>query len=296
MSAADHSIAGADFPAFPPRWAEVFGEDDFGIFAEFSVKGVCFVWRWIPPGWFMMGSPESELGRYGDEGPQHKVVISRGFWLGETPVTQAQWLALRSENPSRFQGEERPTEQISWEGSVDFARDLGREVPGFCATLPSEAQWEYACRAGTTAAFHNDQPCTRPEGKDPTLELLGWYDENSGQQTHPVKEKKPNAWGLYDLHGNVWEWCLDAWDEGAYAKREKGAVDPLVEAYESRPGRVVRGGSWDFQARGCRSAGRNRHCPGARARTLGFRLAAGQEPAAAEPPSAERPGRRSSAG
>ena len=263
-------------PHFPPAWAEVFGEDDFGIFAECSVKDVRFVWRWITPGRFRMGSPEDEPGRWESEGPQHEVTISRGFWLGETPVTQAQWQAVMSTNPSRFKGDKRPVEQVNWHQCKDFASKLNEHLPGLHAALPSEAQWEYACRADTQSAFNDGSLCTKPEGDDPKLRELGWFDKNSEGKTQDVRQKKPNAWGLYDMHGNVWEWCADAWDEKAYAKRADGAVDPHVDLADDSANRVVRGGSWGNRARNCRSAYRYWGDPGFVWLYRGLRLAAGQ--------------------
>jgi formylglycine-generating enzyme required for sulfatase activity len=274
-----HAPSFALIPFFPPPWAEVFGEDDAGVFAEFVVKEVRFVWRWIPPGRFLMGSPANETGRFGDEGPQHEVTISRGFWLGETPVTQAQWLALRAENPSGFKGDDRPVESVTWPHCADFAAALNAAVPGLAAGLPTEAQWEYACRAGTTAAFHDGSPCTKPEGNDLALVRLGWFDKNSGGGSHPVKQKLPNGWGLCDLHGNVWEWCRD----GRRTYTAEPQTDP-VGPMEAGATRVVRGGSWGTHARYCRAAIRFAWHPGSRNHPRGFRLAAGQEPGAAERP------------
>lgn len=286
---AAHPVPGM-IPPFPPEWAEVFGEDDAGIFAEFTLKEVRFVWRWIPPGRFRMGCGPEDTAGYDKEKPAHEVVITRGFWLGETPVTQAQWLALRPENPSYFEGDDRPVEEVTWPACATFAVDLNVAIPGLAAALPTEAQWEYACRAGTTGAFHDGSPCTRPEGEDPALDRLGWFDGNSGGETHPVKEKLPNAWGLYDLHGNVWEWCRDVGDDKAYAARANGATDPETVAVDGAD-RVVRGGSWINHARICRAAFRFGRVPGFRFRILGFRLAAGLDLRAAEPQSgdAERP-------
>jgi formylglycine-generating enzyme len=270
-------------PHFPPAWAEVFGEDDGGIFAECSVKEVRFVWRWICPGKFRMGSPKDEKGRWSAEGPQHEVRFTRGFWLGETPVTQAQWQAVMGDNPSHFKGDQRPVEQVTWPESRDFAAKLNALLPGLHAALPTEAQWEYACRAGTQSAYHDGSPCTEPSGQDPALDKLGWFDKNSDGQTHGVKLKAANAWGLYDMHGNVWEWCRDAWDEKAYAKRGKITLDPETKEGDESAFRVVRGGSWDFLAQYCRAAFRRRRHPGSRNQSRGLRLAAGQEPGAAEP-------------
>ncbi len=274
-------------PAFPPVWAEVFGEDEFGVFAEFVLKEVRFVWRWIPPGRFWMGSPEDEVERWDAEGPQHEVTISRGFWMGETPVTQTQWMALRADN--------RPVEKVTWDQSESFAVDLNAAIPGLAAGVPTEAQWEYACRAGTTGAFHDGSACTVPEGLDPALDRLGWFDRNSGDATHPVKQKLPNAWGLYDLHGNVWEGCRDRWEIKAYAAREGGVVDPASKVGDLDVYRVIRGGSYRDYGHLCRSAFRRESHPFLARDNQGFRLAAGQEFQAAEPHGAERlpPERRS---
>lgn len=265
-------------PHFPPVWAEVFGEDDGGIFAECSVKEVRFVWRWICPGKFQMGcNPEDEHG-YRDEKPQHEVILTRGFWLGETPVTQAQWQAVMGENPSHFKGPQCPVESVDWHQSMDFATKLNNLLPGLHAALPTEAQWEYACRAGTQNSYHDGSTCTQPEGEDPALNKLGWFDKNSGAETHAVKLKDANAWGLYDMHGNVWEWCRDAWDEKAYAKRGKITHDPETKEDDESAFRIVRGGSWHDQSQTCRAAFRGGHRPGDRGINQGLRLAAGQEP------------------
>lgn len=274
-----------------PAWAEVLALNTFGLRAEFNIRSVNFVLRWVPPGRFLMGSPEDEQGRLESEGPQHEVVITRGFWMGETPVTQEQWQAVMGENPSQFKGSRRPVEQVSWQDSQRFVQTLNGLLPGLHAALPTEAQREYACRAGTQGAFQDGSASTAPVGKDPALDKLGWFDANSGVATHEVKEKKaPNAWGLHDLHGNVWEWCRDAWDEKAYARRQTGVQDPETLADDETVARVVRGGSWLTQARYCRAAIRFRYHPGDRVRNLGLRLSAGQEPPGAEPPSPE--GRR----
>jgi formylglycine-generating enzyme required for sulfatase activity len=285
----------SEIPRFAPSWAEVFGEDELGIFAECTIGGVVFPWRWIPPGHFQMGSPEGERGRFSDEDPQHWVRITRGFWMGETPVTQAQWKAVMGRNPAKFPGDDRPVEQVSWYDCLDLVRRVNVLVPGLRAALPTEAQWEYACRADTTGAFHDGSPCTVPDGMDPALDRLGWFAANSASESHPVRQKLPNRWGLYDLHGNVWEWCRDAWDEGAYGKRRGITEDPEVIG-ESGAGRVVRGGSWVNLARYCRAAIRLRLNPDRDWHSSGLRLSAGQELGAAEPPGAERPARRDGSG
>ncbi|MBS0658080.1 MAG: formylglycine-generating enzyme family protein [Verrucomicrobia bacterium] len=270
-------------PVFAPPWAEIFGEDDFGIFAEFQLQGVPFVWRWIPPGAFLMGSPEGDRNAFLDEQPQHEVTISEGFWLGETPVTQAQWEALTGEQPSHFRGPRRPVESVDWPAACAFAQRLSAALPGLRASLPTEAQWEYACRAGTQGDFYDGSLCTQPDAWDSALHRLGWFLQNSDSRTLEVKQKAPNAWGLFDLLGNVWEWCLDA----MRPYDRKWQLDPSG-ALEGPGGRVVRGGSWANDAQFCRCACRSWFHPGSH-RYLGLRLAAGQEPRSAEPTGAEHP-------
>ncbi len=211
--------------------------------------------RWIPAGRFWMGSPEDEEGRWNDEGPQHEVELSRGFWLFDTPCTQALWQAVMDTDPSEFKGENRPVEQVSWEDCQDFIRELNQRLPGLELGLPTEAQWEYACRAGTTTArYHED------------LDAISWYYNNSGNETHDVGLKRPNAWGLYDMLGNVDEWCYD--DMRNYYST--AAVDPIGSA-ESGAERVFRGGSWFDSARFVRAAFRLAYEPGYRHGFLGFR-------------------------
>ncbi|HQZ64500.1 MAG TPA: SUMF1/EgtB/PvdO family nonheme iron enzyme, partial [Planctomycetaceae bacterium] len=279
-----------------PAWASRLWYDRFGIAAEFTIRGVSFILRRIPPGRFLMGSPESEKGRWDPEGPQHEVTISRGFWLGETPVTQAQWQAVveagieqpsvwnnlfpknaLKPKPSKFDGSPlHPVEQVNWHHSTAFCRvmnELVTDGPGF--RLPTEGQWEYACRAGTLSAFNNGTDCTVPEGNDPAMDKLGWFDENSEQKTQPVKRKLANAWGLYDMHGNVWEWCVDVWDEVAYKSHSIGVADP-VNRGEEGAANVLRGGSWEAPARNCRSAFRGALDSGVVWDGFGLRLSAGQ--------------------
>jgi formylglycine-generating enzyme required for sulfatase activity len=295
-------------------WADRLWYDQYGLAAEFTIRDVAFILRWIPPGRFLMGSPESEIGRYADEGPQHEVTISQGFWLGETPVTQEQWAAVieagkeqpelwnavvrqndLDPKPSRFadvdDSASHPVEKVSWSDGDAFCQLLVGLMSGDPAfRLPTEAQWEYACRAGTQSAFNDGSACTVPEGLDPALDQLGWFNKNSEGKTHPVKAKRPNAWGLYDIHGNVWEWCIDSWDNTAYQSRGVDVVDPVNDSGKSSASRVVRGGSWYNQARYCRAARRFDGDPGHGWISNGLRLSAGQGPRSAEP---TVPGRRS---
>ena len=216
---------------------------------------------WCPPGQFMMGSPTSEPGRGADE-VQHEVVLTRGFFLAETECTQGQWEAVMGGNPSSFKGSDRPVEQVSWEEAVEYCRKLtakqrteGILPEGWEWRLPTEAEWEYAARAGTTGARYGE------------LDAIGWYDGNSGSETHAVKQKAENVWGLQDMMGDVWEWCSD-WS-GDYPT---GSVtDPTGP--NSGSDRVVRGGSWYLGAGYARSANRSRNGPGGRSDILGFRPA-----------------------
>jgi uncharacterized protein (TIGR02996 family) len=194
----------------------------------------------VPPGHFWMGSPHTEIGRYSDEGPVHRVTLTHGFWFGETLVTQAQWESVARRNPSRFVALDQPVECVSWHDCRSFCRLLG-ERHGGIFRLPSEAEWEYACRAGTTTRFHGG-------ASDPDLARVGWYHNNTEYGTKPVGLKEPNAWGLLDIHGNVREWCLDV--ERDYSGID--LVDPVVEADSGN--RILRGGSWYNSPEMCRSA------------------------------------------
>jgi formylglycine-generating enzyme required for sulfatase activity len=211
-------------------------ERDFEI-----APGVKMTMCWIPPGEFMMGSPEGETGRQDDE-VQHRVRITKGFWLGKYEVTQAQWGALMEANPSHFKGGNLPVETVSWNNAQDFLVKLNARLgsaDGGTMGLPTEAQWEYAARAGQTGRYAG--------GSVGSLDDVAWYHGNSGFTTHPVGLKKANAWGLHDMSGNVFEWCGD-W----YGDTLPGGVDPKGPA--SGSGRVVRGGGWGRPASGCRVA------------------------------------------
>ena len=221
----------------------------------------------IPAGTFVMGSPDDEKGRdvFGNEGPQTTVTITKPFWLGKTEVTQSQWKVVMGNDLSSFKGDDLPVEQVSWDDAVSFCEKLNElkhdMLPaGYHYTLPTEAQWEYACRAGTTTRF-----CYGDD--DNQLGQYAWYDDKSSSKTRSVGEKLPNGWGLHDMHGNVWEWCLDCY--GDYAG---GSVsDP--QAPQSGTERVVRGGACRIGAWGCRSAYRSGLRPDDSYGSLGFRVA-----------------------
>jgi formylglycine-generating enzyme required for sulfatase activity len=217
----------------------------------------------VAPGTFLMGSPTDEPERFSDE-TQHSVRITKPYWLGKFPVTQAQWQAVMGSNPSFSEGAQCPVENVSWDDATAFCekvtnqeRTAGRLPEGYYYTLPTEAQWEYACRAGTTGAYSGS-------GK---LDEMGWYDGNSSSTTHDVGGKSPSAWGFYDMHGNVFEWCLD-WGD---IYPNGSVTDPAGPAAGSF--RVLRGGSWNFSSGHCRSANRYNSDPGGRSSLYGFRVA-----------------------
>ncbi len=268
-----------------PAWADAWGQDAYGLWVEFCFAEVRQRLRWIPAGHFLMGSPASEEGRRDDE-TQHQVNLSEGFWLFDTAVTQALWVAVMGENPSRFQSPERPVEQVSWEDAKAFIEKLNSLLPDLELTLPSEAQWEYACRADTQTATYAGDLDILGELNAPLLDKIAWYAGNSGvdfelengydssyweekqyQQagTHPVALKQANAWGLYDMLGNIDEWCEDYW--GDYSVEIQ--TNPTGVADGSS--RVVRGGSWFNFARIVRAAYRNHYVPDYRGLKLGFR-------------------------
>ena len=222
-------------------------------------KGVTMKLVRIRPGKFMMGSPDSEKGRKDDEGPQHEVTISKAFYLGVTEVTQAQYEAVMGKNPSHFKGAANPVENVSWNGAVLFCRKLSAKT-GKAFRLPTEAEWEYACRAGSKTRFSFGD-------SESALGDYAWHQGNCGGKTQPVAQKKPNAWGLYDMLGNVWNLCAD-W----YGSYPSGAsTDPQGATSGDR--RVIRGGCYGDGAGFVRCAARTRRGPAERLNCDGFRCA-----------------------
>jgi formylglycine-generating enzyme required for sulfatase activity len=289
----------------PPRWASEWGQDRRGIFVGFTLRGadsteVTQRLRWIRPGSFMMGSPEDEPGRLEAEGPLHAVTVARGFWLFDTPCTQALWQAVMGSNPSQFQSLDRPVERVSWDDVQAFLERINRLVPGLDLSLPSEAQWEYACRAGTQTAIYTGPLEILGDANAPALDPIAWYGGNSavdfdletgddpsswfqdrqypGEKggTRRVRLKKANGWGLYDMLGNVWEWCADHWHESYLGAPADGSAWLDADA-KSGPRRVMRGGSWYGYAGRCRSANRHWREPDYRYGNLGFRCARAQD-------------------
>ena len=233
------------------------------------INDVEVAFRWIPPGRFTAGSPRDEEGRFNDE-TLHDVILTQSYWLAETPTTQRLWKAVTGRNPSEFKGDDRPVEKVSWRSCVNFIgrlnsmfRTLGRYF-----RLPTEAEWERACRAGAKCERRVElyRLAWDYSVSVPNLEQLAWYNRNSGGQTHPVASKEPNAWGLYDMLGNVWEWCAD-W----YGEYPSGTVtDPTGPRYGSN--RVLRGGSWRSISWLCRPANRDYCVPTQHLCNNGFRL------------------------
>lgn len=267
----------------PPTWASGYGQDRYGYFAEFSISTGPHYWqfikqrlRWIPEGSFTMGSPQEEVegeeGRGNNEIP-HEVSFAHGFWLSDTACTQEIWKAVTGENPSHFKNEEDsiqelPVENVSFDDVQAFLTQLNERI-GKEATfsLPTEAQWEYACRAGTNTPFSFGKSISTDQAN-----FNGDYpyaDSAKGEfrkRTVAVKSFPCNSWGLYQMHGNVWEWCSDWYAE--YSQDNLG--DP--QGPDSGSLRVFRGGGWFINARGVRSACRDWNNPRYRVNTLGFRL------------------------
>lgn len=244
-------------------WAAAVGVDQHGLWALLRVGEAGYRLRWVPPGEFLMGSPADEDER--DDGETlHRVRLTRGYWLGETAVTQALWQAVTGNNPSSHKGDRLPVEQVSWDDCQDFIEQLNRKLPGLHADLPTEAQWEYACRAGTRTRYWWE-------------DLFDAEYANSGGQTRPDADYPANGFGLRGMSGNVYEWCADGFRE-----YPDGPVDDPVGPPEAGR-RVLRGGSWGHFGRYLRSAYRYHNSPDYRGAYFGLRLAGGFDPRAGQP-------------
>ena len=284
-----------DFVGIPvdpcPSWASRIGRDTCGLYADLEYGGVCQRLRWIPPGSFRMGSPETEAGRFANEGPAHDVTLTSGYWLFDTPCTQALWEAVMGTNPSYFVSSDRPVEQVSWDDVQQFLERLNGKAPGLELSLPTEAQWEYACRASTVTATWLGDLEILGESNAPLLDSIAWYGGNSGVDfdlqdgidssdwaekqydhhragTREVRQKSANPWGLYDALGNVWEWCQD----GRRNYSAQPVTDP-VGPTDAGAARVLRGGGWSLRARSVRAAYRDWFAPDLRGHYVGFRCA-----------------------
>ena len=260
----------------PPAWATCWGDSAYGPWAGFMENNIVYAMYWIPPGRFIMGSPESEAGREDREEYEelfetpHEVTLTPGFWMAEWPCTQDLWTTVMGENPSRFKDPWRPVENVSWEDVQEFLQKLNARHTGLQARLPSEAEWEYACRAGTATATYAGDLEILGLNNAPVLDEIAWYGGNSGLEyelaegadssgweekqyshtkagTRQVGTRRPNPWGLCDMLGNVYEWCQD-WHQPYSSDAQRDPSGPEVGAE-----RVIRGGSWT-SARG--AAGR----------------------------------------
>ena len=251
-------------------------------------EGVALTMVRIPAGSFAMGAPETEGGSSDRERPVHRVTL-REFLMGQTSITQAQWRAVAmgkpaksgqvrptklDPDPSRFKGDQRPVEQVSWHDAMEFCRRLSQRTARHY-TLPSEAQWEYACRAGTTTPFHFGETISAELANYDARKVYG--DSEKGeyrQQTTEVASFPANPWGLHDMHGNVWEWCLDHWHDSYAGAPEDGSAWLNEDANKSQDQnwRLLRGGSWSNDPRYCRSAYRNNNHPDNRNHNIGFRV------------------------
>ncbi|MEL6322106.1 MAG: formylglycine-generating enzyme family protein [Cyanobacteria bacterium J06626_14] len=228
--------------------------------------GVHLEMVYIPEGIFLMGSPENEADRYKDEGPQHRVAVP-AFYMGKYPVTQKEWFIVSTfpqverkleSEPSHFKGDDLPVEMVSWHDAVEFCKRLSKHTRQNYR-LPSEAEWEYACRARTTTAYSFGDFITAEQAN---------FVVNVGKTT-PVGKYRPNTFGLYDMHGSVWEWCLDHWHENYDGAPADGSA--WVSGGDS-DSRVIRGGSWAYAPRNCRSAYRYFNNRDNRNRFIGFRV------------------------
>ena len=222
---------------------------------------------YIPPGTFIMGSPPDEYGR-DDLERQHQVTLTEGFYMQRTEVTQKQWKTIMGNNPSHFLncGEDCPVERVSWYDAQEFIKKLNHREKTKKYRLPTEPEWEYACRAGSNTAFTNGSITKETCGYNPYLNAAGWYFRNSEKGTHTVAQKQANAWGLYDMHGNVWEWCQD-WQRKYPFHPETDPAGPTTGL-----ARIRRGGSWSHYPLFCRSAYRSWSDPDKKTPHVGFRL------------------------
>lgn len=254
---------------FPEPWASDWGEDEYGLWMGFTYKGVKQLFRWIEPGTFLMGSQKDEPERYNDEN-QYTVTLTQGFWLADSTVTQALWQAAMGTNPSEFKGDFHPVEQVSWHDTQAFIAKLNGLKPELKLCLPTEAQWEYPCRAGTTTPFaFGEQIDTSQVNFDGNFPYNNGRKSEYREQTVAVKSLPPNPWGLFEMHGNVWEWCQDWY--GEYPTET--VSDP--QGPDTGDFRVLRGGSWINSGGYCRSAYRYFNAPDFAYDLFGFRLARG---------------------
>ncbi len=257
-------LAVAPFDAAAAKAHQEAWAKHLGVEVE-TVNSIGIKLAFIPAGEFLMGSPDGDSDARNHEKPQHTVRITKPIYLGVTEVTQEQYEQVMGTNPSHFKGAQLPVEKVSWEDAVEYCRKLS-ELPAEQSTgrvyrLPTDAEWEYACRAGSRTKWSFGDT-------ESSLGEYAWYGDTSDNKTHPVGTKKTNAWGLYDMHGNVWEWSSDWWLRYYTTTAVSDPTGPATGSY-----RVIRGGSWISSAGRCRSAIRSGSTPDYRFSHLGFRLA-----------------------
>jgi formylglycine-generating enzyme len=262
-------------PEFPPLWASSWGDDDYGLFAVICVADAEQLFRWIPLGSFVMGSPKEERGHLDNEWPQHCVTLTEGFWMADTACTQAFWAAVMEvESRSHFKGATLPVEAVDWNESDAFAKRLEAQLKAsthsffhsssefdFVVSLPTEAQWEYACRAESTNPFNVGSTLTSEQANFDAQTPYASGDPIgvSRRKIVPVKTFLPNEWGLYEMHGNVMEWCVDSVRTyGEIVESDPGdpLIKPLSDNKVDNGLRACRGGSWFYDGRRVRSASR----------------------------------------
>lgn len=259
-----------------PNWISGEGRDARGHWTDVSVGAVTQRIRWIPPGSFLMGSPaDSGSPRETQDEYQHLVELTRGFWLSDTTCTQELWREILNESPSRFSGTaDLPVEQVSWLKIRDrFLPELNRRLPGLTASMPTEAQWEYACRAGTTTAYATGDRISTLHANFNGMHRSAMEPGVFRNRTVSVKSFPPSAWGLYQMHGNVWEWCADIYEPFSGAP----CTDPVGPPTGDK--RTLKGGSWFTNGRALRSANRYALEPSDSGSSFGFRFAATGIPA-----------------
>lgn len=255
-------------PEFPPACASAWGDDQYGLWINVVIAGPVQRFRWIEPGEFVMGAPAGEPERRDDEGPLHVVRLTEGFWLADTACSQAVWEAVMVTNPSHFTDDpQNPVEQLSWDGVSRFLSRLDEMLSGVRVSLPTEAEWEYACRAGANEAFSwgNDTITPQQANYNGSYAYAGGVTGEYRGKTVPVKSFAPNAWGLYQMHGNVWEWCAD----GHRIYDNETQTNPRGPEKASR---VVRGGAWILDPEWLRAARHHERPRAFRSRIQGFRF------------------------
>jgi len=250
--------------ARPPAWADDWGHDPLGLWVSIRIPGTEITqrFRWCPAGDFMMGSGDTDPQAYGDEKPRHRVSFATGFWMADTTCAEALWAAVMGDPPGHTWGPAFPITNVNWNQAQDFIRKLRNRLPGLPLALPSEAEWEYACRAGTETPYSFGTRITKKQVR---------YGDQQGPV--PVGSLPPNPWGLHEMHGNVDEWCEDDWRDNHRDAPPDGAPRRDAGERAGDAGRVIRGGAWLFVARDVRSAYRLGDRPEHRNRNLGFRFA-----------------------